>query len=73
MVTEGLNGLLEGTGIEAVTFPYATGPRNQPARDWLARFTGTTLGEAGTVTVGWSVQERRRALLATPVDYDWSR
>lgn len=41
--------LLERQPARTVRFAYATGPRNAPAREWLARFGGAPLGESGAV------------------------
>lgn len=45
--------LLAGPGVDQVVFDHATGPRNAPARDWLAGYAGVPLEAQGQVVVEW--------------------
>lgn len=48
MVIEAIRGGLLRLGATSAAFDYRQGPRNQPALDWLATFTGVAVaGEAG--------------------------
>ena len=47
MVSVAVAGAARRLGADTVAFNYASGPRNGPARDWLAAFSGATLEESG--------------------------
>lgn len=49
MVTEALRRALAELPASKVVFNHVTGPRNAPARDWLAAFTGQALTKQGAV------------------------
>ena len=67
MVSVAVAGAAGRLGAETVAFDYALGPRNAPARDWLAAFSGAALEEGcgrivmpipapapdGPVTIKW--------------------
>ncbi len=72
MIAAAVNDLLaaaqaDGAAVATVAFSHATGPRNGPARDWLARFTGQALGESGIVEIPWVVREREQMLHTLPI------
>ena len=51
MASQALIAALDGAGVAEISFAYAMGPRNSPARDWLARFSGRVLEpKSGQVT-----------------------
>ncbi|CAA9510071.1 MAG: HAD-superfamily phosphatase, subfamily IIIC [uncultured Sphingomonas sp.] len=55
-------------GIRHLKFRPVVGPRNQPARDWLARFTDATEPDAeGWVTVAWDRSAADELVARTPV------
>ena len=57
--------------VEQVVFDFSTGPRNAPARSWLAGFVGRPLGaEAGSVSTPWQAQARMSMLSALPIQIE---
>ena len=60
--------LAGGPGARSVRIQFATGPRNQPARDWLTRFAKQQLQEAGVVDVSWDPELIRKHIADSPVE-----
>lgn len=54
--------------VDEIVFHHRTGPRNGPARRWLADFVGRPLdAESGTVAIPWNAALRRDTLRALPI------
>jgi FkbH-like protein len=71
IVMEALLGLTAGRHVQEVVFNLKHGPRNQPSRDWLARFAASgTASETGYL-MPWDAQEAARRLRALPVTIKW--
>ena len=51
IIAEAIRAILEELPAQQVQFLHHTGPRNNPAREWLARFAECTLPEEGCVTI----------------------
>lgn len=52
MVAEAARGALQRLGATQLAFDYRRGPRNQPALDWLAAFSGEAVtGDAGRLNL----------------------
>jgi FkbH-like protein len=69
IVVEAIRGAL-GTEPSRVRFAYSTGPRNGPARDWLARFTETQ-PEPPQVAIPWPRLDEARRAIAGLVQVSW--
>lgn len=63
--------LLEETGAGAVRVAYAPGPRNEPARAWLAAHSSAPVTGPGDVALHWDVDACRALLRHTPVITTW--
>lgn len=72
LVVEGINGILGHLPAAFVAFDHALGPRNAPAREWLAGFTGEALAHAGQVRMPWDLAQRAAAIRALPLDIQWN-
>lgn len=53
--------------IREIGFAYDKGPRNEPARSWLQKFSGQELDERGFAILPWNVEERAAAVHNLPI------
>lgn len=60
-------GRAAGVHIPAVGFTYALGPRNEPARVWLEKFSGQSLNEHGVVTLPWNAEAHAAKVRDLPI------
>jgi FkbH-like protein len=70
IVTEALGHVLEELPATEVRFGFRPGPRNEPARAWLSRYTNAVCGEGG-VSMSSSDAVARRSRAALPVRISW--
>jgi FkbH-like protein len=70
MITEALKAAIgHDPAAESVLFRWRRGPRNSPALEWLARFTGgATIGTDGCID--WSLRSNSSELIAAEVSVD---
>lgn len=61
MILEAAVGLAERLGAASVAFTHRSGPRNAPARAWLADLNGEALPDEGRVLVSLDAARRRLA------------
>jgi FkbH-like protein len=54
-----------------VVFPFTVGPRNEPARRWLAEFTGTDPAQTGEVSFDWNEAQAEARLAEAPLVVRW--
>ena len=74
IIGNALNLITKEQNSRRVIFLHETGPRNTPARDWLARFAGVELDTpSGFVSVIWPPPGLFDLLADAPVDICWSR
>jgi FkbH-like protein len=72
IVLEALRPVVADAHAARVSFAYRRGPRNQPALDWLAAFTGSELGdERGTIVVPWSDAAVAAVIEQVPATRNW--
>ncbi|MEW6132912.1 MAG: HAD-IIIC family phosphatase [Pseudomonadota bacterium] len=55
------------TRILEIGFAYDQGPRNEPARSWLRKFSGQGLGERGFAILPWNAEERAATVRNLPI------
>ena len=74
MIAAAIEGVINELPASNVRFPYAVGPRNQPARTWLAAFASASLreDEGGVVERKWERARYREMLSSAPVAIKWS-
>jgi FkbH-like protein len=60
-----------GDDVDEVAVRYATGPRNAPAREWLATYSGAELGTEGVAVVPWDARRVRSGSARRPVSIIW--
>ena len=74
MIAAAIEGVINELPASNVRFPYAVGPRNQPARTWLAAFASASLreDEGGVVELKWERARYREMLSSAPVAIKWS-
>jgi FkbH-like protein len=66
MIMEAVRLAIAGNSVTAVTFAFAAGPRNAPARAWLEELAGSGI-DGGTVSIAWDASAVERLLASTPV------
>ena len=72
MVTVALQALVERFGVRRVDFIFHEGPRNSPARTWLAAYLGVeSIADGSRVGVDWDRLPARQAHLALPIVCHW--
>ncbi|MFN3428428.1 MAG: HAD-IIIC family phosphatase [Candidatus Sericytochromatia bacterium] len=71
LVGEALRGMIGARPVDHVRFAASAGPRNQPALQWLARFTGAAV-TAPEVTWAWEPTALVRRLEDVPVEIRWN-
>lgn len=49
MMSQALLAAIDARPVQTISFHYASGPRNGPAREWLSRTSGQLLAEGGQV------------------------
>ena len=70
IVAEALRGTVGALPPDRIRFAYRPGPRNGPAREWLARMSGRPV-EQPDVEVTWPRLEAARRTLAELVELVW--
>lgn len=74
MVALALAPIIEKHGVKDIAFLFREGPRNLPARMWLAAFTGAKEIRDGSVTtVSWREVPKRDEHLRAPVTAAWGK
>lgn len=72
MLVTAINRIASKFEASRVAIDFSTGPRNQPARDWLAAFAGDSLpGEQGQLRFDWSTEAQAAKHCAVPVTISW--
>lgn len=68
LIGEAIARMTAATGTSRVVMRYGLGPRNGPARAWLARAAAAPLGpEAGEIPFPWSAHSHAELVSALPV------
>lgn len=74
MIALALAPIIELHGLREVAFRFREGPRNLPARLWLANFTGAQDIADGTVaTIAWNSIPELKCHLGAPVTRKWEQ
>jgi FkbH-like protein len=72
MIASAIDKVANAAGCHQVSFAHAKGPRNMPARDWLAGFLGAPLlSDAGYCTISWPPEGLFSRLAGIPVTSAW--
>lgn len=66
MIDQALVLLAGDQEITEVDFAFTTGPRNQPALDWLVEYCGKELVAEGMISTAWNNDDARRRIDAAP-------
>ena len=74
MIAAAIEGAVAELAVETVRFTHAVGPRNQPARAWLASFAAVDLGDQpGHVDLAWRQPRLSSMLDDPPVSIKWNK
>lgn len=74
MIGEAIRGVLAELRAATVRLPHAVGPRNRPARSWLAAFAAVDLGDQpGHVDLAWPQPRLASMLVDPPVSITWKK
>jgi FkbH-like protein len=71
LVAAAVGRMLEESGADSLAVEYAAGPRNEPARAWLARHSGTPVTAPGPVELAWDAATCRALLTQAPITLNW--
>jgi FkbH-like protein len=70
MITEAIGAMADDNKVDTIVFAFKEGPRNHPARDWLARYTG--FNEIGDVVkVPWHPENALNLIRSAPIKIRW--
>jgi len=67
MIMEAVRRAIGSGDVAEVAFAFRPGPRNTPAREWLAEVAGPFPEGAGSVSTPWNAAEVDRLLASAPV------
>lgn len=72
MIATAIDAAAKQAGCGTISFVHATGPRNAPARDWLAEFVGRPLDASeGVCRLSWPRPGLAKRLQSIPVTVSW--
>jgi FkbH-like protein len=71
LVLAALRRVVAELGSDTIVFPFKAGPRNDPARRWLAEFTGSDPAPTGGASFTWNQAQADAELAAAPLDVRW--
>lgn len=72
MITAALRRIIGDEPIHTVRFAHAVGPRNKPARNWLAAYASVpSPNSGGALDVKWNSSDAERLLSEAPVILNW--
>jgi FkbH-like protein len=70
MITEAISAMADDNKVETIAFAFKEGPRNRPAREWLAKYTG--FSEIGDVVkIPWHPDTALNPIRSAPVKIRW--
>lgn len=71
LIGAAVGALLTETGADVVAVRYRPGPRNEPARAWLAEHAAGPVSGPGEVVLGWDRDACDRLVRTAPVALNW--
>ncbi len=71
LLAAALGRLMEESGTSSAAVSYAPGPRNEPARTWLAAHSSSPVDRPGEVLLGWDPDTCRALVGDSPVAVTW--
>ncbi|WP_448625330.1 HAD-IIIC family phosphatase [Geodermatophilus sp. URMC 64] len=71
LLAAAVGGLMEASGTDSATVVYEPGPRNEPARAWLAAHSGAPVTAPGEVALTWNPATCRSLLAEAPIALTW--